>query len=99
LIAIMIQMEINLALGRLNAALDLLSAAAERQAGLEGERQALAEERLVMDEDRARLAAELDESMARQHALETASVAVEKRLDGLGEALRALSSGAQAAAS
>ena len=89
----MIHMHVHQALARLNAGLDQLAAAAERQAGLEVERQALADERNVMAEDRARLAAELDESLARNHNLEQASLVVDGRLAGLGAALRAMAQG------
>lgn len=89
--------EISLSLARLNAALDLLAAAAGRHAGAEAERRALAGERHIMEEDRARLAAELDESLARQRALEDASVSVEARLDRLGAALRGRAPGKEGA--
>lgn len=82
-------MEISQSLARLSAALDQLAAAAERRASAESQRQALADERHVMEEDRDRLAAELDESLARQRALEEASAAVEARLETLGVSLRA----------
>ena len=86
----MSSLEISQSLARLSAALDLLAAAAERRAGAESQHQALAEERHLMEEDRDRLAAELDASLARQRMLEEASQAVETRLDVLGESLRAI---------
>ena len=86
----MASLEISQSLARLSAALDLLAAAAERRAGAESQHQALAEERHLMEEDRDRLAAELDASLARQRMLEEASQTVETRLDVIGESLRAI---------
>ena len=86
----MIHMEISLSLSRLKSALDLLAAAAERRGGAEVERHSLSSERHLMEDDRARLAQELDESLARQRALEDASMEVETRLERLGAALQSL---------
>ena len=86
----MIELDITHSLARLNAALGLLAAAAERASGAERERQALASERHIMEEDRARLASELDEALARQRALDDACQSVDARLDRLASALQSL---------
>ena len=87
-------LELDLALGRLNAALDQLAVAVNRHAERDGEHGARVDERQAMEEDRARLATELDQSLARGKAMEDASIAVEARLDKLGAALRGLAAGA-----
>lgn len=69
------------ALRRLNTAIDLLEAAAERrrQGGLA--RGDSAEELAIMQDDRARLAAELDGALARGRSLDLAHGEVARRIE------------------
>jgi hypothetical protein len=78
------------ALKRLTAALDQLEAAAERRAKAESERNDLEEELALMQDDRSRLAVELDGALARGRALDVASTEVAQRLRSAGAVLRAL---------
>ena len=68
------------AIKRLQSALDFLEAALERHAGTAGASDNLREELAVMQDDRARLAAELDGALHRNHTLGLASDDVEVRL-------------------
>ncbi len=78
------------ALKRLNGALDQLEAAAERRAKAEGERSDLEEELGLMQDDRTRLAVELDGALARGRALDVATAEVAQRLRTTGATLRKL---------
>lgn len=78
------------ALRRLASALDLLEAATARRAAVEAARADLTEELAVMQDDRARLALDLDAALARAKRLDAASQQVSRRLDRAGEAIRAL---------
>jgi len=78
------------ALKRLAASLDQLEAAAERRAQAEAERSTLEEEFAVMQDDRTRLAVELDGVLARSSTLELANEDVSRRLKGLGATIKAI---------
>jgi predicted nucleic acid-binding Zn-ribbon protein len=76
------------ALKRLAASLDQLEAAAERRAKAEAERSNLEEEFAVMQDDRTRLALELDGVLARSSSLELANDDVSRRLKNLGTTIK-----------
>jgi Domain of unknown function (DUF4164) len=78
------------ALRRLSAALEKLEAAAEIRANAEALRANLEEELAVMQDDRSRLAVELDGSVARSMSLEAANDEVARRLKSANAALRAV---------
>jgi predicted nucleic acid-binding Zn-ribbon protein len=78
------------ALKRLAASLDQLEAAAERRAGAEAERRDLEEEFAVMQDDRTRLAVELDGMLARSSTLELANEDVSRRLKNLGATIKTI---------
>jgi hypothetical protein len=82
------QYEVDLAIGRLNSALDQLFGALRQRAAA-----GVAQDGEMAAQDHARLVAALDESLARREALEAASLTVEARLDKLGSALRGLATG------
>ena len=67
-------------LRRMRAAIDLLEAAVERRARRDAKRGDADEELALMQDDRARLAVELDGALARNRALETANAEAAKRL-------------------
>lgn len=72
---------------RLEAALSALEAVAARVAAAERSRTDLVDTLAVMDEDRQRLADDLDAALARSRTLEAANEAVEQRLHVLGRKL------------
>lgn len=76
------------ALQRLNGALDALDAAAERRAEAEAARADAEAEFAVMQDDRSRLAVELDAALARARGLDRAVDEVSGRLDRAGATLR-----------
>jgi putative heme degradation protein len=78
------------ALKRLAAALDQLEAAAERRAQADAGRANLEEEFAVMQDDRTRLAVELDGVLGRSSTLELANDQVARRLQGVGTALKTI---------
>lgn len=78
------------ALKRLSAALEKLEAATERRVRAEAQRANLEEELAVMQDDRARLAVELDGALARSISLETTSEEVARRLNEASAAVRAM---------
>jgi hypothetical protein len=81
---------LDYALKRLHAAIDQLDAVSAR-AGLAGEeRQDLADTLAVMQDDRGRLANELDAALTRNQALEHATSEVSRRLGQAGLSLRRL---------
>ncbi|MBX9739865.1 MAG: DUF4164 domain-containing protein [Beijerinckiaceae bacterium] len=77
-------------LKRLSAALDHLEAAAERRSIADARRADLEEELAVMQDDRSRLAVELDGAAARTRKLEEANLEVARRLSRTSEAIRAV---------
>ena len=79
---------LDAAMKRLEAALSHLEAAGERRIAAEGTRGNLEEELMVMQDDRARLAAELDGALAR--TLSLAKNEVRERLEQASDALRAI---------
>ena len=76
------------ALRRLSAALDQLDAAAARRVRADEVRTNLEDELAVMQDDRSRLAVDLDAAMARSRALERASAQVRERLTKTAVRLR-----------
>jgi hypothetical protein len=78
------------ALKRLSTALDQLEAAAERRAQADAERSNLVEEFTVMQDDRTRLAVELDGVLARSSGLELANDEVARRLQGVGATIKTI---------
>lgn len=82
--------ELDGALARLQAALTVLEVAAARRRETDLAQADLAESLAAMQDDRARLALDLDEVLARARRLETANEDVARRLDAAGLALKAL---------
>ena len=78
------------ALKRLNAVIDQLEAAAERVARAGAERRDLVDTLTVMQDDRGRLAGELDAALTRTQVLEHATDEVALRLGQAGAGLRRL---------
>jgi hypothetical protein len=83
------------ALRRLSAALDLLAAANERRAEAQAMRANLAEELALMQDDRTRLAVELDGAIARVKALELANEEAARRLSRAVAEVRAVLAAAE----
>lgn len=81
---------LDAAMKRLEAALSHLEAAGERRIAAEGARGNLEEELMVMQDDRARLAAELDGALARARSLSLANTEVRQRLEQASDALRSM---------
>ncbi|MDB5649755.1 MAG: uncharacterized protein JWL62_1275 [Hyphomicrobiales bacterium] len=77
-------------LRRLSVALDHLEAAAERRAMADSRRADLEEELAVMQDDRSRLAVELDGASARAKKLEDANNEVARRLSETSATIRAV---------
>jgi len=77
-------------LKRISTALDYLDAAVERRAELERQQTDLSEEYTVMQDDRARLAVELDGSSARAQHLERAAREAGKRLERASVTIKAI---------
>ncbi|MGE0749125.1 MAG: DUF4164 domain-containing protein [Variibacter sp.] len=75
---------------RLSAALDGLEAALERRRNADHSDATLAEQISSLGSDRSRLAAELDQQMARAQKLETTTREVSRRLDAALEAVKAV---------
>jgi Icc-related predicted phosphoesterase len=78
------------AMARLSAAVQHLETAAERQAEAVVARGDLEEEFLVLQDDRSRLAVELDGALARSRALLAATNDVSTRLDRAGATVEAV---------
>jgi predicted nucleic acid-binding Zn-ribbon protein len=76
------------AVKRLEAALGLLEAAATRRVEAERRRGDLETELQIMQDDRARLAVELDGTMARLHRVEAAANDVGRRVERAVGAIR-----------
>ena len=74
-------------LRRMRAAIDLLEAALERRARRDASRGDADEELALMQDDRARLAVELDGALDRGRALEAANAEAAKRLAQASAAL------------
>ncbi len=72
---------LDTALIRLAAAIDRLDAASERRAKADALRANLEDELAVMQDDRSRLAVELDGAIARSKSLELANDEVARRLN------------------
>jgi chromosome segregation ATPase len=81
---------LDAALKRLASALDQLEAASERLGKAGAEKRDLADTLAVMQDDRSRLAHELDASLTRTQALEHATGEVAQRLGHAGTTLRRL---------
>ncbi len=81
---------LDAALKRLSAALDQLEVAAERRARDDANRGDLTEELAIMQDDRSRLAVELDAALARAKGLESANQGVSDRLEKAAATIRAV---------
>jgi len=77
-------------LKRLRAAIDLLEASIERRSRQDEARGDAHEELALMQDDRARLAVELDGALDRNRALLTANHEAASRLSEAGKAIRAV---------
>ena len=77
-------------LKRLRAALDLLEAAMERRARQDGARGDAQEELALMQDDRARLAVELDGALDRNRGLLAANIEASRRVEKASAAIRAV---------
>ncbi len=88
--------QLELAFKNLSAALDQLEAACERRLKADAERSNLEEELAVLQDDRTRLALELDDAQARSKSLELANGEVARRLAKASSTIRTIL--AQAAA-
>ena len=78
------------ALARLQAALTVLEVAAARRRETDLAQADLAESLAAMQDDRARLALDLDEVLARARKLEVANEEVARRLEAAGLALKSM---------
>ena len=78
------------ALARLQASLAVLEAAVARRREAELAQADLAEAFAAMQDDRARLALDLDEVLSRARKMETANEEVARRLEAAGLALKSL---------
>jgi uncharacterized protein YlxW (UPF0749 family) len=78
------------ALKRLTTALDQLDAAADRRAKADSARVDLEEELAIMQDDRSRLAIELEGAMTRLNRMESAHQEAERRLDRASATLRGI---------
>jgi chromosome segregation ATPase len=81
---------LDAALKRLATALDRLDAASERRAKADALRANLEEELAIMQDDRSRLAVELDGAIARSKSLELANDEVARRLNSASAEIRAV---------
>ena len=81
---------LDLALKRLTMAVELLEAAQSRRAQSDAARANLDEEYAIMQDDRTRLAVELDAAVARNKALMAANAEVARRLGSAGAAVRSV---------
>ena len=77
------------ALKRLSAALDHLDAAADRRARADAARGDLEDELTIMQDDRSRLAMELNTALARVESLDLAHREADRRLERAGATIRA----------
>lgn len=81
---------IEAATRRLQAALDALEAAAERRLETGARSAALAEQMHALENDRARLASDLDDATARARQLERTNREVSQRLDAAMNSIRSV---------
>jgi chromosome segregation ATPase len=81
---------IDAALERLSRALDLLEQAVEARSEAESRRAEGDEALSVLQDDRSRLAVELDGALARNRSLQNAAEDVSRRLEAAGATVRAL---------
>lgn len=81
---------LDAALQRLASALDQLEAAAERRQKADAARGDLEEELAVMQDDRSRMAVDLDAALARNKALAHANSEVQRRLTRVSATIEAL---------
>lgn len=81
---------IDAATRRLSLALDALEAAVERRYEADRSEQSLGEQLQVLGTDRARLAAELDEAVARSRDVETTNREIARRIDVAMDGIRAV---------
>jgi small-conductance mechanosensitive channel len=88
---------LDAALKRLAAALDQLEAAAARRADAAAVGADLEEELAIMQDDRSRLAVELDGAIARANSLQIANAEVARRLERAGATVRSILAAADAA--
>lgn len=82
--------QLDRALKRLASSLDLLEAAASRRASADSARANLEEELAVMQDDRARLAVDLDSAIARANTLDAANSSVSQRLERTSATIRSI---------
>lgn len=82
--------QLDAALKRLQAALGQCEAAAQRLGRAGDDKRDLVDTLAVMQDDRGRLATELDAALNRQHELEHATQEIALRLDQAGGTLRRL---------
>ena len=75
---------------RLSQALDMLDAAVERRIEIDRSRAILAEQVHSLDEDRSKLAADLDTQLAKVRGLEAANRDVAGRIDAAMENIRSV---------
>lgn len=87
---------LDAAFKRLGAALDQLEAASERLARSGAEKRDLVDTLAVMQDDRSRLASDLDAALSRSSRLERAADEVAGRLGGAGASIRRLMAEAEA---
>ncbi len=83
-------MSIESPLKRLRAALDTLEAAIERRARIEATRGDAQEELALMQDDRSRLAVELDGALEHNRVLLSANAEAAKRLEAAGAAIKSV---------
>jgi chromosome segregation ATPase len=81
---------LDAALKQLAAALDQLEAAAARRAEADAARADLEEELAIMQDDRSRLAVELDGATARAKSLQIANAEVARRLERASATIRSI---------
>ncbi len=81
---------LDAALQRLATSLDQLEAAAERRARADAARGDLEEELAVMQDDRSRLAQDLDAALARSRSLAHANAEVLRRLERVSATIRSV---------
>ena len=86
---------IDQALTRLRAALSALESAAAKRAELDRSKATLETELALMQDDRARLAVELDGALARAHRLDAAAQEMGTRIDRAMASIRQAIGGAE----
>lgn len=82
--------DLQTALKRLNAAMDHLEAAVHRRVQQDAVRSTLSEELNILQDDRSRLAVELDGALARSKTLSAANQDVARRLERAGSTIRVI---------